>query len=78
MGLAYSLDPDGEVVTREVSEQELINARTEAGKHNRGFRSCWNCNPSHRRFLEDTTDNHFFTCFSCGHHYFNGIDITEE
>jgi hypothetical protein len=76
--LEYYLTSNNEVVSRQVSTEELEKARKVAKSSPHGLRTCWNCNPCHSRFLEDKTDNFFFTCFACGHHYINGIDITEE
>jgi len=84
MNKAYSL-VDDEVVERDATEQELSEARekarTKLQKDPAGWamRSCWNCNPAHRRFLEDTTDDFLFSCvMGCGRWYWNGIDITGE
>jgi len=82
MNKAYSLSGD-EVVEREATPEELEAARDAAkailAKDPSGWamRSCWNCNPSHRHFLADTTDEFLFSCvMGCGRWYYNGIDIT--
>lgn len=40
-----------------------------------GYRSCWNCNPSHEH-LRDV--DYVICCFACGRWFFRGVDITEE
>ena len=40
-----------------------------------GLRSCWNCNPAHEH-LKDA--EYVINCFSCGHYFFEGEDVTED
>jgi len=83
MNKVYSLK-DGEVVSREATPDELAATRRTALKMMDesdalpAMRTCWNCNPAHAHFLEDTADDFLFACvMGCGHYFFNGIDITE-
>ena len=39
------------------------------------IRSCWVCNPAHEH-LKTTTS--IIYCFSCGHYYFQGVDLSGE
>jgi len=80
---AWSLDENGEPVSRDASDEELENARVIArrrldkDKADYAMRSCWNCNSAHTHFLEDLNDGFLFVCFSeCGRWYYQGIDIT--
>lgn len=77
MNLQYRL-VEGEVVSEPLTAGELQRLRDKAPADKCGMRSCWNCNPSHARFLENVLDDFLFRCFSCGRIYFNGADLTEE
>lgn len=75
---------DGEVVSREASTEELADARAaakaklKADSSDWAMRSCWNCNPAHSHFLEDTNDGFLFSCvMGCGRWFYAGVDITE-
>jgi hypothetical protein len=83
--LAYSLDDDGEVMSRIATEQEIETARSEAraklleDPNAWALRSCWVCNPAHRHFLNDLADGFLIRCFAeCGRVYYQGIDVTED
>ena len=39
------------------------------------LRSCWNCNEAHERLKQS---EYVIICFSCGHWFYQGVDITEE
>lgn len=40
-----------------------------------GMRSCWICNSGHEHLKKA---DYPFWCFSCGHQFFKGLDITDE
>jgi PHP family Zn ribbon phosphoesterase len=58
--------------------EEARKAATEYMKANGStsyaMRSCWNCNAAHEH-LKDA--NCPIVCFSCGHWFFKGVQLTE-
>lgn len=69
----FSIGSGGEVQSRPATEGEIANARS---TFEIDMRSCWNCNPSHVRFLDDPA-GHSFWCFECGRYYSDGVDVTD-
>jgi hypothetical protein len=76
---------NGEVKSAPCSPEELEAERKSASPFIEaaaiGVRSCWECNTSHSRFLQDGPnkdgrDYFVFMCFECGRYFFNCVDIT--
>ena len=40
------------------------------------LRSCWKCNSAHEHFKNGKWGDWVLQCFSCGHWYYKGKDIT--
>lgn len=62
---------DGAVRSRPASAAEIDQARE---SFTMAFRSCWECNAAHERFL-DGPEGHSFMCHACGRYFSNGIDV---
>ena len=62
-----------------MSDLEALRAEAAAilKKDNTNFamRSCWNCNSGHE-YLKEA--DYIIWCFSCGHWFYKGMDITVE
>lgn len=80
----WSLDADGEPVSRPSTAEELQEARDEATELARetegscvAMRSCWDCNPAHAHFLDGDWGDWVLACvMGCGRYFFRGVDIT--
>jgi len=62
-----------------ISDEELSTLREEACQLDASdamLRSCWQCNPSHDRFLKFYNDR-AIVCFECGRVYYRNVDITQ-
>lgn len=79
MNQTYKITGPNEFASEDTTEEALAEARKkatellEAGSTN--MRTCWNCNGAHAHMIE--WDDILLACFSCGHYYLGGVDVTE-
>jgi len=79
MNQLYKITGPGEFASEDTTEEALTEARRKAKElleaGDTTMRSCWSCNGAHSHMIE--WDDIVLLCFSCGHFYLGGVDVTE-
>ena len=69
--------------SKPATKEELDKARKKAKQIMKkdiqkvAWRSCWQCNGAHARFLDGEWGDWVLNCFECGKFYYDKIDITD-